>query len=150
MPTEDISYKTIAMFKDDMAMAMGGFVAERMIYGHESLSTGPSSDLKSATQSAKAMVLRYGMSDKLGPRDFGQNEEMIFLAQEIHEQKNYSEKTAELIDNEISALLTEARERAEQTLTDKRDKMEALVQLLLEKETVEEEDFRAIMEGKKV
>ncbi|PIR75750.1 MAG: cell division protein FtsH [Candidatus Magasanikbacteria bacterium CG_4_9_14_0_2_um_filter_42_11] len=147
MPTEDISYKTIAMFKDDMAMAMGGFVAERMIYGHESLSTGPSSDLKSATQSAKAMVLRYGMSDKLGPRDFGQNEEMIFLAQEIHEQKNYSEKTAELIDDEISSLLTEARERAEKTLVDKRDQMEALVKLLLEKETVEEEEFKAIMDA---
>ncbi|HCM53625.1 MAG TPA: cell division protein FtsH, partial [Candidatus Magasanikbacteria bacterium] len=148
MPTEDISYKTIAMFKDDMAMAMGGFVAERMIYGHESLSTGPSSDLKSATQSAKAMVLRYGMSDKLGPRDFGQNEEMIFLAQEIHEQKNYSEKTAELIDEEISVLLTEARERAEQLLLEKRDKMEKLVQLLLEKETVEEAEFKAILDGK--
>ena len=147
MPTEDISYKTIAMFKDDMAMAMGGFVAERMIYGHDSLSTGPSSDLKSATQSAKAMVLRYGMSDKLGPRDFGQNEEMIFLAQEIHEQKNYSEKTAELIDDEISSLLTEARERAEKTLVDKRDQMEALVKLLLEKETVEEEEFKAIMDA---
>ncbi|PIZ94542.1 MAG: cell division protein FtsH, partial [Candidatus Magasanikbacteria bacterium CG_4_10_14_0_2_um_filter_41_10] len=127
MPSEEVSYKTIAMFKDEMAMAMGGFVAERMIYGHDSLSTGPSSDLKSATQSAKAMVLRYGMSDKLGPRDFGQNEEMIFLAQEIHEQKNYSEKTAELIDAEISSLLTEARERAEQLLTEKREKMDVLV-----------------------
>ena len=147
MPSEEVSYKTIAMFKDEMAMAMGGFVAERMIYGHDSLSTGPSSDLKSATQSAKAMVLRYGMSDKLGPRDFGQNEEMIFLAQEIHEQKNYSEKTAELIDAEISSLLTEARERAEQLLTEKREKMDVLVKHLLEKETVEEEEFRTIMEG---
>jgi len=148
MPTEDISYKTISMFKDDMAMAMGGFVAERMIYGHDSLSTGPSSDLKNATQSAKAMVLRYGMSDKLGPRDFGQNEEMIFLAQEIHEQKNYSEKTAELIDDEISHLLTEARERAEKILTEKKDRMEALVKSLLEKETVEEAEFKSIMDGK--
>lgn len=145
MPAEDVNYKTIAMFKDEMAMAMGGYVAERMIYGADHLTTGPSSDLKKATQLAKAMVLKYGMSSKLGPRNFGQNEEMIFLAQEIHEKKNYSEKTAELIDAEIDGLLAEARDRAEQVLTEKRIQMDALVKKLLEVETVEQEAFEAIM-----
>jgi cell division protease FtsH len=145
MPTEDINYKTIGMFKDEMAMAMGGYVAERMIYGNDFLTTGPSSDLKTATQLAKAMVLRYGMSDKLGPRNFGENEEMIFLAQEIHEKKNYSEKTAELIDSEIDALLAEAKDRAEKLIIEKRSRLDALVKRLMEIETVEQEEFEAIM-----
>lgn len=145
MPTEDINYKTIGMFKDEMAMAMGGYVAERMIYGNDFLTTGPSSDLKTATQLAKAMVLRYGMSDKLGPRNFGENEEMIFLAQEIHEKKNYSEKTAELIDSEIDALLAEAKDRAEKLIVEKRSRLDALVARLMEIETVEQEEFEAIM-----
>ncbi|PIR02882.1 MAG: cell division protein FtsH [Candidatus Magasanikbacteria bacterium CG11_big_fil_rev_8_21_14_0_20_43_7] len=147
MPSEEVNYKTIAMFKDEMAMAMGGYVAERMIYGHDHLTTGPSSDLKTATQHAKAMVLRYGMSDTLGPRTFGENEEMIFLAQEIHEKKNYSEKTAELIDTEIDALLAEARDRAETLLKEKRTQMDALVARLMEIETVEQEEFGQIMNG---
>jgi cell division protease FtsH len=145
MPTEDVNYKTIAMFKDEMAMAMGGYVAERMIYGEDFLTTGPSSDLKTATQLAKAMVLKYGMSNNLGPRNFGQNEEMIFLAQEIHEKKNYSEKTAEAIDTEIDAFLAEARDRAKTTLKDKRLQMDTLVKRLLEIETVEQEEFEQIM-----
>lgn len=145
MPIEDIHYKTVAMFKDEMAMAMGGYVAERMIYGDDALSTGPSNDLKQATQLAKGMVLKYGMSDKLGPRNFGQNEEMIFLAQEIHEKKNYSEKTAEIIDQEIDHLLAKARDRAEQVIRDKRDKMDILVKRLLEVETVEQEEFVRIV-----
>lgn len=145
MPIEDIHYKTVAMFKDEMSMAMGGYVAERMIYGDDALSTGPSNDLKQATQLAKGMVLKYGMSDKLGPRNFGQNEEMIFLAQEIHEKKNYSEKTAEIIDQEIDHLLAEARNRAEQVIREKRDKMDILVKRLLEVETVEQEEFIVIV-----
>ena len=145
MPEADVRYRTIAMFKDDMAMALGGYVAEKMIYGDDHLSTGPSSDLKTATQSAKAMVLRYGMSDKLGPRNYGENEEMIFLAQEIHEKKNYSEKTAELIDDEINGLIEEASRRAKEVLTKEKDKMNALVAKLLKTETVEQEEFNKIM-----
>ena len=147
MPAEDVNYKTIAMFKDEMAMAMGGYVAELMIYGEDQLTTGPSSDLKKATQLAKAMVLRYGMSNKLGPRTFGENEEMIFLAQEIHEKKNYSEKTAEIIDDEIDGLLAEARDRAEVVLKEKKPQVDALVKRLMDIETVEQEEFNAIMKG---
>ena len=145
MPQADKRYETISHFKDDMAMAMGGFVAEKLIYGDDQLSTGPSSDLKKATQMAKAMVMRYGMSDKLGPRVYADNEEMIFLAQEIHEKKNYSEKTAELIDAEVDSLLSNARERSLQVIKDNREKMEELVKVLLEKETVEQDDFAKIM-----
>jgi cell division protease FtsH len=148
MPESDKRYQTRNHFKDDMAMAMGGFVAERMIYGEDELSTGPSSDLKKATQLARAMVTRYGMSDKLGPRVYAENEEMIFLAQEIHDKKNYSEKTAEMIDSEVNRLLAEARERAEEVLKEKKQKMDDLVKVLLEKETVEQEEFGRIMDDK--
>lgn len=141
MPETDVRYRTRARFKDELAMILGGYVTERMIYGDDQLSTGPSSDIKKATQLAKSMVIRYGMSDKLGPRQYGENEELIFLAQEIHDKKNYSEKTAELIDSEINGLLEEALKRAEQVITERRQEMDKLVKVLLEKETVEQEEF---------
>jgi len=145
MPERDEHYKPLAKFRDEIAMALGGFAAERMIYGADSLSTGPSSDLKSATQMATAMVMQYGMSDKLGPRRYGEQEDLIFLAQEIHNKKNYSEKTAEVIDEEIDRLLREGRETAKHILTKHKDAMETLVKELLEKETVEQDVFVKIL-----
>ena len=145
MPTEDTRYQRIVQFKDGMAMMMGGYVAEQMIYGDDMLTTGPSSDLKKATQLAKKMVMQYGMSSKLGPRVYGENEEMIFLAQEIHDKKNYSEKTAELIDEEINRLLAEAKDRAKATLIEHKDATELLVKALLKTETVEQEEFDELM-----
>ena len=116
-----------------------------MIYGDENLSTGPSSDLKKATSLATAMVTRYGMSEKLGPRVFADREEMIFLAQEIHEKKNYSEKTAEMIDEEVSKLLEAAKATAQKILTEKRSVVEALVKALKTKETIEQEEVITIV-----
>ncbi len=145
MPLEDVRYKTLAKFKDDIAMCMGGYVTERMIYGNDALSTGPSSDIKQATSQATAMVMRYGMSDKLGPRLFGENEEMIFLAQEIHAKKNYSEKIAEDIDFEINRILEEGKKSAEAVITAHKAQMEELVRVLIERETVEQEEFVKIM-----
>lgn len=148
MPEKDKHYQRIAQFKDDLAMMMGGYVAEQMIYGSDQLTTGPSSDLKKATKLATKMVKQFGMSQKLGPRVYGENEEMIFLAQEIHDKKNYSEETAEIIDSEINALLVEAKERAQAILVKHRGEMDRLVQSLLAHETVEQEQFTRIMEGK--
>jgi cell division protease FtsH len=145
MPERDEHYRTIAKFKDDLSMMLGGYVTEKMIYGADHLSTGPSSDLKKATQMATNMVMRYGMSEKLGPRMYGDNEELIFLAQEIHQKKNYSEKVAEQIDGEISKLLSDAEKIAEQVIKEHKIQMDELVKHLLEKETVEQEEFRKIM-----
>ena len=147
MPEADVRYRTLAKFKDDLAMMLGGYVAERLIYGDEQLTTGPSSDLKKATQTVTAMVMQYGMSDKLGPRQYGDNEGLIFLAEEIHHKKNYSEKTAEMIDAEIGRLLDEATARSQKVLKDHRAELDKLVKALLEKETVEQEDFLALMGG---
>lgn len=145
MPNEDKHYVTIAQFRDDLAMAMGGYVAEKMIFGDDMLSTGPSSDLSNATKIARNMVMHYGMSKKLGARTFGQREEMIFLGREIHEERDYSDKTAELIDQEIRELITEAEERARKVLTDNREKMEKMVKVLMEKETMEEAEIKDIL-----
>ncbi|MBT3419134.1 MAG: ATP-dependent zinc metalloprotease FtsH [Candidatus Magasanikbacteria bacterium] len=148
-PERDKRYRTIAQFKDDLAMILGGYVTERMIYGDDQLSTGPSSDLKKATQMATSMVMRYGMSDKLGPRMYGEQEEMIFLAQEIHAKKNYSESTAQIIDEEINRILEEAKIQSKKTIEENRHQMDELVRILLEKETVEQEEFNSIMGTKK-
>ncbi|OGL88984.1 cell division protein FtsH, partial [Candidatus Uhrbacteria bacterium RIFCSPLOWO2_02_FULL_51_9] len=109
MPTEDKHYHAREEFMDDLAVALGGFVAEEMIFGKGALSTGPSSDLRQATQLAREMVTQYGMSELLGPRTFGQNDEVIFLGKEIHEGRDYSEKTAEHIDSEVSKLIKGAK-----------------------------------------
>lgn len=145
MPIEDKHYRTLAQFRDDLAMMMGGYVVEKLIFGDNMLSTGPSSDLRNATKTAKDMVTRYGMSDKLGPRTFGEHEEMIFLGKEIHEQRDYSDKTAEEIDKEIKALVEEAEKRANEIVTTNRQKMDLLVKELMDKETVEQEDVVRIL-----
>ncbi|MBI5222382.1 MAG: ATP-dependent zinc metalloprotease FtsH [Candidatus Magasanikbacteria bacterium] len=145
MPEKDVRYQTLAKFKDDLAMTLGGYVVEKLVYGDDNVSTGPSSDLKKATQMATSMVMRYGMSDKLGPRQYGDNEEFIFLAQEIHEKKNYSEKTAEVIDAEIGKLLNEAMKAAGKIISENRGKLDGLAKTLLVKEVVEQEEFNTIM-----
>lgn len=139
-PSDDSRYRTLAFFKDELAISLGGYIVEKMIYGDNFVSTGPSADLKSVTQIATSMVTKYGMSN-LGPRTFGKSEEMIFLGKEIHEQKDYSDKTAEAIDNEVMSIINEAMDMAKNILTNNRDKLEAMVDVLMEKETIEQEEI---------
>ena len=147
MPERDKHYKRLAEFKDDLAMTLGGYVTEKMIYGEENISTGPSSDLQKATQMARDMVTRYGMSDKLGPRTFGRREEMVFLGREIHEERDYSDKTAEEIDKEILIIINEAKERAQKILETNRDKMDKMVEVLLAKETIEQDEIKELLQA---
>ncbi len=148
MPQEDKHYHSRAEFMDDLAVALGGYVAEEMVFGRNAVSTGPSNDLRQATRLARSMVTQYGMSDVLGTRTFGESQEMIFLGKEIHEQRDYSEKTAQQIDEEISVLIKDAKLRATTLLHDKRDVMERVVEVLLKQETLEQEEFKALVEGK--
>ena len=150
MPTRDKRYNTLAQFKDELAMTLGGYVTEKLIYGDDKISTGPSSDLRQATRIARDMVVRYGMSDKLGPRTFGDHDELIFLGREIHEERDYSDKTAETIDTEIVRILEEARGRAKELVIANREKMDKMVKVLLERETIEQEEIEEIMGGKQV
>jgi cell division protease FtsH len=144
MPDSDKHYQTMAEFKDELAMILGGYVVEKMIYGEEMISTGPSSDLRQATKVAKDMVTRFGMSP-LGPRTFGEHEELIFLGKEIHERQDYSEKTAEMIDKEVELLFTEALARAKKTVEENREKLDKMVGVLMEKETIEQDEIKEIM-----
>lgn len=150
MPTEDKHYHTLAQFRDELAMSLGGYVVEKLVFGEDQISTGPSSDLKNATHLAHDMVVRYGMSQKLGPRTFGDYGENIFLGGRTGEEKDYSEKTAEHIDEEVMNLVTEAEKRAKETVIKHRDKLENMVKVLLEKETIEQEEIEKIMGEKQL
>jgi cell division protease FtsH len=108
------------------------------------VTTGPSNDLQRATHMARAMVTRYGMST-LGPRTFGKKEEMVFLGREMNEERDYSDHTAEAIDKEVSDFIAVAYKTAERILTEKKDVLEKIVAELLEKETIEREEFDDIV-----
>src|SRR5690606_31137045 len=136
---EESHYRTPTMFRDQLATALGGHAAEEMVFGEAS--TGPSNDIETATRIARAMVTRWGMSERLGPRTFGKSDEMIFLGREISEQRNYSEKVAEDIDEEIRKLIEEAQDRARQTLRENRPLLDKLAVALLEVETIEGDDL---------
>ncbi len=146
LPQEDRTLWTRSKFLDDMAMALGGRAAEEIVFGD--ITTGAAEDLERVTELARAMVTRYGMSEKLGPMVFGKKEELIFLGKEIAEQRDYSDAVAQEIDAEVRRLVMEAYERAKRILTEHRDKLEAVAQKLIEMETLDAETFRAIMEGR--
>jgi cell division protease FtsH len=147
LPTEDKHLRTRAEFLSELAVFVSGYVAERDIF-HD-ISTGPSNDLKQATRLARKLVMEYGMSDKLGPRTFGEHEELIFLGREITEQRNYSEKVAQVIDQEVERMMDDALKTAKAILVKHRAKLDAIVTTLLEKETIEQEEFAAIVGEKR-
>lgn len=142
MPEQDRHYYSLAHFRDEIAMAMGGYVVEKLIYGDQLVTTGPSSDLKAATRIARNMVTRYGMSTVLGPRSFNDHEDLVFLGGEVREDRAYSDKTAELIDEEIKRILKEGEDRARKVVESHREALEKLVAVLMEKETVEQEEIK--------
>ncbi len=141
-PTEDRSYHTLNEFTADLAVMLAGQAAELDVF--DEVSTGASNDLQNATSLARQIVTRFGMS-KLGPRTFGHREEMIFLGREIHESRDYSEKTAQDIDGEIDRLLHEARLNAQRILKKERAALEKIAAALLVKETIERDDFEAML-----
>lgn len=145
VPKEDKTLHSSAYFRDELATLLGGYAAERLVFGDTT--TGPSNDLERATALARGMVTRYGMSS-LGARTFGHKEELIFLGKELHEERNYSDETAKMIDNEVASIVEDALKRATDILTGKRDVLEKLVEALMERETLEKEDFDAVIEGK--
>jgi len=145
MPIEDKHFHTRGEMREDIAMALGGYVAEIAVFGADELSTGPSSDLRMATKLARQYVMDFGMSDELAPRTYGEHEEMIFLGREITEQRDYSEKMAERIDAEIEKLISEARAAAEGIVKKHRVALDRLAAELLKKETLEQGEFENVM-----
>ena len=143
LPDEESHYRTGSMFRDQLCAALGGHAAEELIFGEAS--TGPSNDIEQVTRIARAMVTRWGMSERLGPRTFGRAEELVFLGREISETRNYSEKIAEEIDDEVRRLIEEAQERARAVLKEHRDLLDKLANVLLEEETLEGETLKRLL-----
>jgi len=128
-----------------LVYALGGRVAEKLVFGE--VSTGAGGDYEQATELARRMVCEWGMSDRLGPVVYGQREEEIFLGREITRKKDYSERTAEVIDQEIKALIDEAERTAERLLKENEDKLHAVAQALLEHEVLNGEQIDRILRG---
>jgi cell division protease FtsH len=145
LPSEDRYLHSKSEFEDKLAGMLGGHVAEEIVFGDTT--TGASNDIEKATGLARAMVTQYGMSDKLGPLTFGKKDEMIFLGREISEQRNYSDEVAAKIDAEVREIIDRAYQRAKEALTAQREVLDRLAALLIEKETIETEEFESLFAG---
>ncbi len=137
LPEEDKHLHSIADFKDDLAMSLGGRSAEKLVFGEENITTGAESDLKHANELAKRMVTEYGMSEKLKNRFFGDGDGSVFLGRSMGEGRNYSEEMAAVIDGEVAKLINEASKKAEDTIRKNRKKLDLIAKTLIEKETLE-------------
>ncbi len=145
LPEEDRYLQTLKQFTAMISTAMGGRQAEVIKFGE--VTTGASNDIEVATRMARQMVTRYGMSDKLGMRSFGRRQEAIFLGREISEERDYSLRTENVIDNEVNRLLNEGRDRAHKILQENVEQLDNLSQFLLEYETIDGDQMRALLEG---
>ncbi|TMG18110.1 MAG: ATP-dependent metallopeptidase FtsH/Yme1/Tma family protein [Chloroflexi bacterium] len=135
LPTEDRYLVSRSELNDDMAVILGGRVAEELIFGD--ITSGASDDIGKATKLARRMVTEWGMSDKLGPLTFGHKEELVFLGRDLGEQRNYSEEVAGEIDQEVHRLVDAGYQRAKKILTERRDKLVQLAEYLKTEETIE-------------
>jgi len=142
LPLEDKHLHSYSDFLAELAVLLGGHTAEKKVFGE--VTTGASNDLQRATKLAENLIMQYGMSEKMGPRTFGEHEEMIFLGNEIHKQRDYSEATAEKIDQEVSSMISTAAKTALDLITKHRDSLDKIANQLLEKETIEKDDFSAL------
>ena len=131
----------------DIAVAMGGRVAEELIFGHDKVTAGASSDIEQATKIARHMVTQWGMSDKLGPIAYGENQQEVFLGHSVTQSKNLSEETAQLIDGEIRELVDTGYDKAKTLINDHIDRLNDLANALLEHETLTGDEISAILRG---
>jgi cell division protease FtsH len=144
-PEEDRTLMTKRQLDAKLASALGGRVAEEIVF--DKVTTGASNDLEQATSLARTMVTRFGMSTKLGPRTFGKREELVFLGREISERRDYSDRVAQTIDEEVRGLIDNAHSTAKSLLTDHRAKLNRLSEYLIENETAEEATLRGLFDS---
>jgi len=145
LPTEDHIFHSRPQFMDELAMALGGRIAEELVFGE--VTTGASSDLQHVTRMATAMVTRYGMSEKLGPRTFGKREDVVFLGREIAEQRDYSEQVAKLIDDEVHGIIDTSYKTAKKVLKENYSKLVQIARYLMANETVEGEALKELFDA---
>jgi cell division protease FtsH len=146
MPQEDKFLTTKAELTDNMAMTLGGRAAEEIVFSE--ITTGASNDLEKVTATAKQMVMRFGMSEKLGPRVFGHDHGQPFLGREFSAEPDYSDEIAREIDDEIRRIVESAHQRAKNLLTEYRDSLATISEILLKRETIEKEEFEGLLAGK--
>lgn len=144
MPTQENRLKTRSQFMADLAVMMGGYVAEKLTFGE--VTTGASSDLKNASQLSRALVTRFGMSEKLGPITFGKTEETVFIGREITTARNYSEAMAIKIDEEVHHFIDRAYKTAEKILGTEKATLKKVALTLIEKEVLEQDEFEELID----
>jgi cell division protease FtsH len=143
MPTEEKYMKTRSEFLDDLCALLGGYAAEEIKF--KDVSTGAANDLEEATNIARSLVTKYGMSKEIGPVSFGKTEELIFLGREITAEKDYSEETAAKIDKEVFEIIRKCYQRTKKLLKNNLDKLEKIAQELIKKEVLEKEEFEKLV-----
>jgi cell division protease FtsH len=148
LPAEDKFLTTKSALMDQMAMTLGGRAAEELVF-HE-VTTGAANDLEKVTSTAKHMIMRYGMSEKLGPRVLGRNHDMPFLGRDMGAEPDYSEEIAREIDDEIRRVIEEAHDRARKVLTEHLDELHKISELLIERETIDKDQFERLLAGESV
>jgi cell division protease FtsH len=146
LPTEDKFLTTRAELEDTLAMTLGGRAAEEIVFSE--ITTGAANDLEKVTGTAKQMVMRFGMSEKLGPRTFGHDQSQPFLGREFSAEPDYSDEIAREIDDEIRRIVEEAHQTAREVLSSRREELDRLSKILLERETIEREEFEQLLAGK--
>ncbi|HEX2266314.1 MAG TPA: cell division protein FtsH, partial [Solirubrobacterales bacterium] len=146
LPSEVKFLTSRAELTDTMAMTLGGRAAEEIVFGE--ITTGASNDLEKVTETAKQMVMRFGMSERLGPRVFGHDRGQPFLGREFSSEADYSDEIAREIDDEIRRIVESAHQTAKGLLSEQRDQLERISKLLLERETIDAKEFVALLEGK--
>jgi len=144
LPDKDKYLKTKSEFIDELAVLLGGYSAEKITFNE--ITTGASNDLKVSSELARKLVTKYGMSD-LGPITFGEKDEMIFLGKEIHEGRNYSEKVAGDIDEQVEKLIKNAQKEAERIVKSKKKKLKEIADVLIKKEVIERKEFESLMKN---
>jgi cell division protease FtsH len=147
LPEADKLSQSREQMHSRLAVLMGGRVAEEQIFGYDKVTSGASSDISQATKLARAMVTQWGMSDKLGPLAYGDNQQEVFLGHSVAQTQNISEETAELIDEEIRRIVDESYELTKNVLQEKADDLHKIAQALIEYETLTGDELRTLLDG---
>ena len=145
LPERDQLSVTREKMHSDIAVAMGGRIAEEIIFGHDKVTSGASSDIDMVTKMAKNMVTKYGMSSELGTIAYGENEEEVFLGRSVTKQQNMSEETAKKVDSEVKKIVDKGYERAKTILTEKIDDLHKIAKALLVYETLSGDEIRDLI-----
>jgi cell division protease FtsH len=150
LPERDELSMSRVQLESKIAMAFGGRIAEKIVFGEDNVTTGASNDIRQATGMARAMVTEFGFSEKLGPLRYSDNEEEVFLGHSVAQKKNVSDATAKMIDEEVRRIVDTGMVTAERILTENRDELESLAQALLEYESLSGEEIGALLRGEPI